>query len=166
MSKIKQKKHVIIGTLALLISSISYAATITSDVSTTNDTPLGKIVFEDSKYGLLIKPQLSGLPVGIHGFHIHQHPDCGEHGMSAGAHLDPAATNSHQGPYGQGHLGDLPVLVVDAKGMATIPVLAPRLKTQDIQEHAVMIHEGGDNYTDNPSLGGGGARIGCGKISS
>ena len=29
-----------------------------------------------------------------------------------------------------------------------------------------MILADGDNYSDTPTLGGGGARIGCGKIPS
>ena len=166
MKIMQRKKQIIIGALSVLCAAVSCAATITSDVSTTNGAPLGTVIFEDSKYGLLIKPQLSGLPAGTHGFHIHQHADCGEHAMKAGGHLDPVSTNSHQGPYGEGHLGDLPILVVDSKGTATLPMLAPRLKTQDLKGHSVMIHEGGDNYSNNPPLGGGGARIGCGKITS
>jgi len=42
-------------------------------------------------------------------------------------------------------------------------VLAPRLKMTDVKGHALMVHAGGDNYSDNPEkLGGGGARIACG----
>lgn len=166
MSIFPQKEQVIIGVLSFFIVSISYAATITSELYATNGASLGQVSFEDSKYGLLIKPQLSGLPVGLHGFHIHQHPDCGVGGMSAGGHFDPGTTNSHQGPYGEGHLGDLPVLATNNNGEANISLLAPRLTTQDIQGHAIMIHAGGDNYSDTPPLGGGGTRIGCGKIPS
>jgi Cu-Zn family superoxide dismutase len=166
MSKIKYKKQLISSAFALFITPVLYAATISSDVYTTKGTKIGNVVFEDKEYGLLITPKLAGLPAGIHGFHIHEHPDCGDHAMKAGEHLDPATTKSHQGPFGQGHLGDLPILVVDEKGSATHPVLAPRLKTQDIQGHSIMIHAGGDNYSDNPPLGGGGARIACGKILS
>lgn len=149
-------------TFALLIASTAHASTITSTFNSANGTPLGKVTFEDSKYGLLIKPQLSGLPVGLHGFHIHQYANCGDKGMNAGGHFDPNNTNSHQGPYGEGHLGDLPILAVNSKGEANIPTLAPRLKTKDLQGHAIMIHADGDNYTDTPPLGGGGLRIGCG----
>lgn len=160
-------KHCLVGMLAFSASTlVSHAATISSSLYTSNDQLLGTVVFEDTQYGLLIKPQLSGLPVGLHGFHIHQLADCGDGGMSAGGHFDPNNTNSHQGPYGQGHLGDLPILAVNSQGVANIPTLAPRLKTQDIQGHAIMIHADGDNYTDTPPLGGGGARIACGKIAS
>ena len=166
MKILQQKESVIIGILSLFIISTSHAATISSELYATNGASLGQVSFEDSKYGLLIKPKLTGLPVGLHGFHIHQHPDCGDNGMSAGGHFDPGSTNSHQGPYGAGHLGDLPVLATNSNGEANIPLLAPRLTTKDIQGHAIMIHGGGDNYSDTPPLGGGGTRIGCGKIPS
>jgi Cu/Zn superoxide dismutase len=33
----------------------------------------------------------------------------------------------------------------------------------DVRGHSIMIHAGGDNYSDQPELfGGGGARIACG----
>ena len=84
---------------------------------------------------------------------------------SAGSHFDAGKTGKHEGPYGAGHSGDLPPLFVDADGKATLPVLAPRLKTSDLKGHALMIHEGGDNYSDQPKpLGGGGARIACGAV--
>jgi len=43
--------------------------------------------------------------------------------------------------------------------------LAPRLKLDDIHGRAIMIHAGGDNYSDIPlPSGGGGTRIACGII--
>lgn len=116
-------------------------------------------------------------------------------GMAAGGHFDPEKTGRHHGPYGMnsqmmdghmmgghrmgdhrsgmtarrgamgGHRGDLPPLVVNADGTATLPVLAPQLKVADLSGKALMIHAGGDNYSDDPApLGGGGARIACGVI--
>lgn len=156
-------KSCIVG-LSIFTATMSFAASLVTTVSDTNGKELGSITFTDSQYGLLIQPALQGLPTGIHGFHVHEHPDCGNHAMNAGEHLDPKHTGTHQGPFGEGHLGDLPVLVVDAQGNANILTLAPRLQVKDIQGHAIMIHEGGDNYSDNPKLGGGGARIGCGPL--
>ena len=66
--------------------------------------------------------------------------------VAAGGHFDPAKTGHHEGPMGKGHLGDLPALTVDAKGMARKPVTAPRLKVADRGGHAIVIHAGGDNY--------------------
>jgi Cu-Zn family superoxide dismutase len=86
-------------------------------------------------------------------------------GLAAGGHYDPASTGKHEGPYASGHLGDLPALFVGADGKAATPVLAPRVKVSEIKRHSVMIHAGGDNYSDQPEkLGGGGARIACGVV--
>ncbi len=155
---------VFIGSL-FSISAI-YAASITTTIHATgaNQESLGTVTFSETPYGLLITPDLHNLPAGLHGFHLHQHPDCDNSGMSAGGHYDPANTNSHQGPYGKGHLGDLPVLYVTSEGKANTPILAPRLKLKNLKGLSIMIHANGDNYSDNPPLGGGGAREACGVI--
>jgi Cu-Zn family superoxide dismutase len=123
--------------------------------------------------GLLIVPDLHGLSPGQHGFHVHQHPDCGPKtsqgkvvpGGAAGGHYDPQDTGRHAGPVGNGHLGDLPVLLADGDGNATMAMFAPRLEVPDLVGRALMVHEGGDNYSDEPKpLGGGGARVACGVM--
>lgn len=86
-------------------------------------------------------------------------------GLAAGGHYDPANTDFHSGPYGEGHLGDLSLLYADSKGEANSPILAPRVKVSDLKGRSLMIHAGGDNYSDNPKkLGGGGARMACGVV--
>lgn len=133
---------------------------------------LGTITAADSEWGVIFHPDLSGLSPGLHGFHMHQNPSCepskegGEvtPAGGAGGHFDPEGVDSHDGPYGEGHLGDLPALYVDSQGNATHPVLAPRLEISDLEGHALMLHEGGDNYSNKPELGGGGGRMACGMI--
>ncbi|AKJ42231.1 superoxide dismutase family protein [Pragia fontium] len=135
---------------------------------------IGTVTISETDYGLLFTPNLKSLPAGIHGFHVHEKGSC-EPGtkdgkavaaLAAGGHLDPQKTGQHLGPYANGHLGDLPAIYVNAEGIATDPVLAPRLKTIDqIKGLALMVHAGGDNHSDNPQpLGGGGARTACGVI--
>jgi Cu-Zn family superoxide dismutase len=135
---------------------------------------IGSVQLEDGKRGLVIRPHLAGLPPGVHGFHVHEKPDCrpGEKdgkrqaGLAAGGHYDSKNTGKHEGPQGQGHLGDLPALKVNEKGEAKGKLLAPRLKVADLKGRSLMIHEGGDNYSDQPKpLGGGSGRIACGVIS-
>lgn len=128
---------------------------------------VGTVLVSETKFGLLFTPDLHGLTPGIHGFHIHLNSSCEKNGMAAGGHLDPANTNKHLGPYNtNGHLGDLPALYITADGSSLTPVLAPRLMHLDeIRNHALMLHEGGDNYSDDPvKLGGGGTRMVCGII--
>jgi superoxide dismutase, Cu-Zn family len=134
---------------------------------------IGSVTFSDSAKGLHIKPDLKNLPPGEHGFHVHTNSDCGPAekdgkmtaGLRAGGHYDPGKSEKHEGPDGHGHLGDLPALVVAADGAAKTEMLAPRLKLADIMGRSLMIHEGGDNFADQPKpLGGGGGRIACGVI--
>jgi superoxide dismutase, Cu-Zn family len=136
--------------------------------------PIGTIELQDSADGLVLKTDLKGLPPGDHGFHLHVNPSCGPGeddgkmaaGIAAGDHFDPHETHKHLGPHASdGHQGDLPVLKVAEDGSAAESLMAPRLKLADVLGHALMIHEGGDNYSDQPKkLGGGGARIACGVV--
>ena len=132
---------------------------------------VGQVTISESKYGLVFTPALNGLVPGLHGFHVHQNPECAPMekdgkmvpALAAAGHYDPDKTNRHGTPWGDGHMGDLPPLFVDADGNAAQPVLAPRLKVSDLKGRSLMVHVGGDNHADHPApLGGGGARIVCG----
>lgn len=152
-------------------------ADITVPMKTVNEQGSGKsvgwIVVSETPYGVVFGPIMSGLPQGLHGFHVHENPSCGPKekdgkmvpGLAAGGHYDPFASKRHGMPWGDGHLGDLPALFVDATGNANYPVLAPRLKIADLKGRSLMIHAGGDNHADHPApLGGGGARLICGVV--
>lgn len=170
-------KTMLIVILVLFISGTVFAEDMVIRIQLVNEQGLGKeigtITATDSAFGLILTPQLSDLSPGLHGFHVHDKPDC-SHAMkdgkavpalAAGGHYDPGTTGKHEGPYGNGHLGDLPALYVAADGKAALPVLAPRLKTADIKGRSLMIHAGADNYSDMPAaLGGGGARAACGVV--
>lgn len=171
------KRFAIIFASLLLASGTAWAESMTIEMSSATPSgagpAVGTIAVEDTPYGALFTPDLAGLAPGLHGFHVHENPDCGPGekdgamvpGLAAGGHYDPAGTGRHEGPYGEGHLGDLPPLYVDGDGRATLPVLAPRLKAADLKGRSLMIHAGGDNYADHPAkLGGGGARVACGVV--
>ncbi|MDR6936073.1 MULTISPECIES: superoxide dismutase family protein [unclassified Luteibacter] len=136
---------------------------------------VGKVTVTESAGGLVFTPDLKGLPPGEHGFHLHEKPSCapgekdGKKGaaLAAGGHYDPNKTGKHEGPDSTaGHEGDLPKITVGADGTDTTAVTAPNLKSlATLKGHALMIHAGGDNYSDKPeALGGGGARIACGVV--
>ncbi len=161
----------------LCFSLVSYAAEVTIPMNAVDEHGVGKslgmVRAVDSKDGLVLTPDLKGLQPGAHGFHVHDNPSCQPKekegkmtaALAAGGHYDPAHVGKHEGPAGKGHLGDLPVLSVAADGSAIMPVTAPRLKVADLKGHSLMIHAGGDNYSDQPQpLGGGGARIACGIV--
>jgi Cu-Zn family superoxide dismutase len=172
--------RMLIAAAVLAVPTAALAATGTVTVRAIDangvGAEVGTVTYKDTKRGLVLEPKLRGLPPGPHGFHVHENGDCGPGpgadgrpapGMAAGGHYDPKSTKAHMGPHAKaGHLGDLPVLVVDQDGSATLPVLAPRLKSGNLRGRALMVHAGGDNYADQPAaLGGGGARIACGTIA-
>ena len=135
---------------------------------------LGTVTIGDGPSGAIVTTALKGLPPGPRGFHIHENGSCQPTTANgqpvpaggAGGHLDPQHTGKHEGPAGNGHLGDLPVLQVAGDGSATQTLTAPHIKDVAVlRGRSVVIHIGGDNYSDQPQpLGGGGARIGCGVI--
>jgi Cu-Zn family superoxide dismutase len=182
---VMQLRLTLIGILSLFVTGSVSPATRAADAATATATinsisptgvgaSLGTVTFTDSAKGLVITPKLSGLPPGEHGFHIHEKGDCGPGlnqgkpaaGFAAGGHYDPVHTKKHLGPFSTaGHRGDLPVLVVGGQGDANLTVTAPHLTVAEIRGRSIMIHAGGDNYSDTPKpLGGGGARIACGVI--
>ncbi len=176
------RSHVFLGVLACLGASLAAPAAESKLFRKTNvfdvhkistagiGEKIGTLTLADAAGGLSVTPNLGGLPPGGHGFHVHVNPDCGAAdkdgmmtaGQAAGGHFDPESTGKHLGPSGPGHKGDMPVINVNADGTATAPVIVPRLSLKDVRGHAIMIHEGGDNYSDTPKpLGGGGGRIAC-----
>ena len=172
------RKLVIAAAVAAAFALPAAAAEVSTKVYLLTDKGsgdyVGKVYFADTDKGLAIKPRLKGLPPGPHGFHVHANRSCAPAkgadgkmvpGLAAGGHYDPDKTGKHEGPAGKGHLGDLPVLVVKADGTAGGTLMAPRLKVADLKKRSLMIHAGGDNYSDQPApLGGGGARIACGTF--
>ncbi len=165
----------VIATFVLSLSSAAAMAELSVPMKLLDENgaskDAGTVTAVATEYGVVFTPKLAGLTPGLHGFHVHQNPDCGPSqkdgknipGGAAGGHYDPAGTQAHGTPWGKGHLGDLPPLFVDADGSASQPVLAPRLKLADLSGRALMIHAGGDNHSDHPAkLGGGGARMACG----
>lgn len=134
----------------------------------------GRIVITELEDGLVFRPALTDLQHGLHGFHVHENPDCSpgpmeEGGMgpakSAGGHWDPGDANQHAAPWENGHFGDLPALYVDPKQVAEHPVYKPGMRLRDLPGHALIVHHGGDNYQSEPDpTGSGGPAILCGVI--
>jgi superoxide dismutase, Cu-Zn family len=158
--------------------STAMAATLSVTVNKIDENGVGAAVgtltLEDTAAGLKITPNLTTLPPGPHGFHVHANASCGPGeqdgrkvaGLAAGGHFDPAKSGKHLGPASSdGHKGDMPVLVAAADGTAKAAVTVPHLTVAEATGHAIVIHAGGDNYADAPApLGGGGARIACGVV--
>lgn len=136
---------------------------------------VGTVTITQTEFGAKFSPDIKGLEEpGVRGFHVHAVGSCDATEAdgkitpagAAGGHWDPEETGSHKGPWADGHKGDLPALYVDPEGSINYPVVAPRISDiNELKGLALMIHVGGDNYSDDPlPLGGGGARNLCGVI--
>ena len=83
------RKFFILVLITFFLKSLFAETIIVSmhDVSAkANNQFVGKVAIQSSLYGLLFLPSLHSLPVGIHGFHIHEYPSCADQGMAAGGH--------------------------------------------------------------------------------
>jgi Cu-Zn family superoxide dismutase len=163
---------------AALAASPAFCATVSADLTQASLQGAGPAVgtasIHDSSRGAVIALDIHGLPPGTHGLHLHQNASCapgpGPDGKviaagAAGGHWDPTKSGHHLGPEGAGHMGDLPKVEVGADGTYKGDLLAPRIKdVSALSGRALMIHVGGDNYSDTPPLGGGGARFACGVL--
>ena len=96
---------------------------------------IGSATLTQGAAGVNIAVQVSNLPPGPHGFHIHAVGKCDTPGFStAGEHFnsfkkEPGLHNP-PGP----HAGDLPTLVVGLEGTAGMEVVAPKVSFKEVPE--------------------------------
>jgi Cu-Zn family superoxide dismutase len=144
----------------------------------TSGKALGTVTFMGVNGGTQIRVDLSGLPPGRHGMHIHEFGSCNPlrdtEGKvtpfgAAGGHFDPMNTKTHLGPDANGHAGDLPMLEVNYAGIGQSTFFIKSLSVagpNSIVGKSIVIHANPDNYTDTPPNGGSGGRIACGEIGA
>jgi Cu-Zn family superoxide dismutase len=106
---------------------------------------------------------------GGHGFHIHEKGDCSSRdGMSAGGHFNPTAKPHGNPGVPDHHTGDMPMLVADASGNASLSMELGGMTigsgATDIVGRALIVHKDPDDYTTQPT-GNSGARVACGVIA-
>ena len=114
-----------------------------------------------------IRAEMTGLPDGPHGFHIHEWGDCNcADGKCTGGHFNPAGV-PHAGPDAKvRHVGDLGNIVAGPDGKAVydrvdavVEINGPR----SIIGRAITVHADADDLTSQPT-GAAGARIAVGVI--
>jgi Cu-Zn family superoxide dismutase len=155
-----------------------------------NGAVLGTLTLAQvSSNTVLVAVNVSHLPAGFHGFHIHAVGLCDPNATdatgarvpfaTAGAHFNPAATNHGQ------HAGDLPALLVVSSGTATAAVRTDRFTLNslfDADGSAIIVHAAPDNLANIPTrytssttglpgpdaatlgTGDSGGRTGCGVL--
>jgi len=143
------------------------SATATLEATKAN-TVGGKVDFLVKGDKVYVTANVSGLAPGQHGFHIHEKGDCSSgDGMSAGGHFNPLGKPHAAPSTPDRHAGDLPMLVADGSGNATLTaeldVVTIGSGAADIVGRSVIVHRDPDDFKTQPT-GNSGARVACGVI--
>ena len=148
------------------------AQTAKAELRNAQGASVGTATLTEGRNGVTIALQLSKLPPGTHGFHIHAVGKCDPPGFTtAGGHFNPGA-RKHGGKTAEGpHAGDLPNLVAGADGTVKAQVLAPRVtlgpgthSLLSANGTALVIHADPDDEMTDPT-GNSGGRIACGVVT-
>lgn len=130
----------------------------------------GTVTFTEKNGMVTMKASLSGLSEGNHAIHIHAIGDCSApDGTSAGGHWNPTEENHGKWMEKPFHIGDIGNLVVGSDGKGAIEretnlwSVGGTDDNKNVIGHAIIIHEGPDDFSSQPS-GAAGPRIGCGEI--
>ena len=128
----------------------------------------GEVTFTEENGKVSMKATFTGLSEGEHAIHLHEKADCSsDDGTSTGGHWNP--TFQPHGKWGaeEGfHKGDIGNFMADAEGNATVEFSTDQWcigcddETKNILGKAVIVHQGVDDFTSQPS-GAAGARIAC-----
>lgn len=128
----------------------------------------GDVTFTEENGNVIMKAILAGLTEGEHAIHIHEKADCSSaDGKSTGGHWNPTfQPHAKWGDEGGYHKGDIGNFVADAEGNATVDFATSEWcigcedETKNIVGKAVIVHQGVDDFTSQPS-GAAGARVAC-----
>lgn len=168
---------------ALLFTSSAYAQQTPSQPTSTpnnaravfmdrNGKSIGTATLTETPNGVLISAELTGLPPGVHGFHIHGTGQCDPaNGFeSAGGHYNPRGAKHGFMVEGGPHAGDMPNQTVEQGGTLKAEVFNSHVMFDkgeaplfDQDGSAIVIHATADDYRSQPS-GNAGDRLACGVI--
>jgi Cu-Zn family superoxide dismutase len=137
--------------------------------SISGSTASGVVHFTELADGSVeVHAMLSGVPAGVHGFHVHDKGDCGDNGNAAGGHFNPGGT-AHGAPNADPHhAGDFGNVTADASGKVetrfTTRSVTVSAGPNSAVGHAVILHANPDDLQTQPT-GNAGGRIACGVVT-
>jgi Cu-Zn family superoxide dismutase len=165
------KKLVLVSISMLLAAACASTMRPTASATlmpTTGSTAQGTVRFVQLADGAVeVSVDLTGVPPGVHGFHVHDKGDCGDNGNAAGGHFNPSAT-PHGAPQADPHhAGDFGNVTADANGAVrttfTTRSITVEAGANSAVGHAVILHANPDDLTTQPT-GNAGGRIACGVV--
>lgn len=131
----------------------------------------GSAVFTETEGKVTMVAVFDGLTPGTHAIHLHEKSDCSSpDGKSTGGHWNP--TNEQHGKWGDVngyHKGDIGNFEADENGNGTITFSTDQWcigcgdSNKDIIDKAIIVHQGVDDFTTQPT-GDAGGRVSCGGI--
>ena len=122
----------------------------------------GTVRFQQRGEYVRISGTIRGLSRGKHGFHVHTGTSC----SNRGGHFNPTGAPHGSPDEPERHVGDLGNLVADEGGTAEyqrVDRVISLSGSRSILGHALVVHQGEDNYISQPS-GDSGTEIACGII--
>jgi Cu-Zn family superoxide dismutase len=136
---------------------------------------VGLATFTENAEEVTVRLLIEGLSPGEHGWHLHEFGVCEPGGAepfsSAGGHWNPTAQPHGAPDAEEHHVGDFGNLVASADGLAEIEITttdftfeAGVTSVYDEDGTAIVIHEGVDDLTTQPS-GNSGPRYACGVVA-
>ncbi|MCT7376507.1 superoxide dismutase family protein [Chelativorans salis] len=148
-------------------------ASLSANMINADEQEVGTVTFNETASGMVhIVVEMTDLPPGPHGFHVHETGACDAGGgfESAGGHY---AGDMEHGVLSEGgpHPGDLPNVHAGQDGVLRVEFFTDRVSVsedgenplQDDDGSAVVVHANPDDYSSQPS-GEAGERIACGVI--
>lgn len=128
----------------------------------------GDVTFTETDGKVMMVAMLTGLTEGEHAIHIHDKADCSSaDGKSTGGHWNPTSTPHGKWGADEGyHKGDIGNFMADAEGNATVEFATEEWcigcddENKNIVGKGVIVHQGVDDFTSQPS-GAAGKRVSC-----
>jgi len=135
---------------------------------TAGNTAAGTVRFVQLADGAVeVSVDLTGVPPGVHGFHVHDKGDCGDNGNAAGGHFNPTASPHGTPATDPHHAGDFGNVTADDRGVVntkfTTRSVTVEAGANSAVGHAVILHANPDDLTTQPT-GNAGGRIACGVV--
>lgn len=153
-------------------SAFAQEVTASANMIDAQEKEAGTVTFRETKSGFLhVIVEMTGLPPGPHGFHVHEVGRCDlPDFQSAGGHYAGGkehGVDSENGP----HAGDFPNVHVGQDGILKVEFFTDRLSIardknplMDADGSAVLVHAHHDDHATQPS-GEAGGRIACGVVT-
>ncbi len=170
------KKLIYLFMAALLMGGIGNAAFAAplkarAEILNSNGQKVGRAIFTETGDGVNVSIEVSGIPPGNHGIHIHEVGMCDAPDFkTAGGHFNPQHKKHGLKASSGSHGGDLPNLKVEENELGRLQYLLKDLTLQDAKNSllqaagtSLVIHASYDDEVTDPA-GNSGARIACGVI--